>query len=127
MVALLVSVTMSWRAKTSLKLNMSGLDFLVLALQISNSFDLNAFLQALFSLILTFYKGHIKLLHLRTVCLTGLFGLRQKCISIPFYRLKTSKNFPVKTHVFEKTFKFCTFVCNDGGLSLRLHMVALLA
>ena len=55
---------------------MSGLDFLVLVLQRSDSFDLNAFFQVLFSLCLTAYKGHIQLLYLGAVCSMGLFGLR---------------------------------------------------
>ena len=42
-VALSVSMTVSWPAKTTWKLHRSGLDFLVLALESSNSFYLNAF------------------------------------------------------------------------------------
>ena len=42
-------------------LNISGLDFLALVLQNSNSFDLKAFFQVLFSLIVSVYKGHIQL------------------------------------------------------------------
>ena len=50
---------------------MSGFDFLVLVLQSSNSFDLNAFFQVLLSLIITVYKSHIQLLLLGAarVCL----------------------------------------------------------
>ena len=54
---------------------MSGLDFLLLVLQSSNSIYLNAFSQVLFSLFLTVYEGHIQLLILGAVCFTGLFGL----------------------------------------------------
>ena len=57
-------------------MNISGLDFLVLVLQSSNSFDLNGFSQVLFILSFTVNKGHIKLLILGAVCSTGLFGLR---------------------------------------------------
>ena len=57
-----------------INLNMSGLDFLILVLQNSNSFDLNAFFQVLFSLILTVYKGDIQLMVLGPVYATGLFG-----------------------------------------------------
>ena len=60
-------------------LNMSGLDFLVLVLQISNSFDLNAFFQVLFSLILTVYKGRFQLLFLGAVCSTGFLKGRECC------------------------------------------------
>ena len=74
MVALLASVTLSWPAKTTQKLNTSGLDFLALVLQSSNSFDLKAFFQVLFSLILTVNKGSIQMLFLGAVCSTGLFG-----------------------------------------------------
>ena len=42
-VALPVWVTMSWPTKSTYKLNMSGLDFLALVLQSSNSFDMNTF------------------------------------------------------------------------------------
>ena len=59
MVALLAAVTMSWSAKTTWKLNMSGLDSLVPVLHISNSFDLKAFFQVLFSLLLSVYQGDI--------------------------------------------------------------------
>ena len=48
--------------------------FLALVLQSSNSFDMKAFFQVLFSLFLTIYKGHIQLLFLEAVCSTGLFG-----------------------------------------------------
>ena len=50
-VALLASVTMSWPAKTTLKLNTSALDFLALVLQSSNSLDMKAFCQVLFSFL----------------------------------------------------------------------------
>ena len=53
---------------------MSRLDFLLLVLQSSDSFDLNAFSQVLFSLFLTVYKGHNQLLYLGAVCSTGFFG-----------------------------------------------------
>ena len=55
-------------------MNMSRFDFLVLVLQRSNSFKLNAFFQVLFSFILTVCKGHIQLLFSGAVCSTGLFG-----------------------------------------------------
>ena len=58
-----------------IKVNTSGLDFLALVLQSSNSFDLNVFFQVLFRLFLTVYKGHIQLVFLGAVCSTGLFGL----------------------------------------------------
>ena len=42
-VVLPASLAMSWPAEITQKLNRSGLDFLVLVLQSSNSFNLNAF------------------------------------------------------------------------------------
>ena len=53
---------------------MLGLEFLVPVLQISNSFDLIAFFQVLFSLFLTVNKGHCQLLCLGAAYSTGLFG-----------------------------------------------------
>ena len=44
-------------------------------MQSSNSFDMKAFFQVLFSLILTVYKGHFHLLFLGAVCSAGLFDL----------------------------------------------------
>ena len=67
---------------------MSGLDFLVLVLQRSNSFDLNAFFQVLFSLVLTVYKGHIQLLFFKAVYSAGLFGLGLKFVFFSFELLK---------------------------------------
>ena len=61
-IVLLASVTNSWPAKPTSKLNMSGLDFLVPVLQSFNSFDLNAFFQVLFSLIRIDYGGNVSLL-----------------------------------------------------------------
>ena len=46
-VVLPASLTLSWPAKTTWKLNMSGLDFFVPVLQISNSFNLTDFLNLL--------------------------------------------------------------------------------
>ena len=99
---------MSWPAKTTAKLNTSGLDFLALVLQISNSFDLKAFFQVSFSLILTVYKGNIQLLFLGAVCSTGLFG-PAKSLFYFLFRLKSSNSFHVETHFFGRSFIFCHF------------------
>ena len=99
---------MSWPAKTTSKLNTSGLDFLALVLQISNSFDLKAFFQVSFSLILTVYKGHIQLLFLGAVCSTGLFG-PAKSLFYFLFRLKSSNGFHVETLIFGRSFIFCHF------------------
>ena len=89
-------------------MNMSRLDFLVLVLQSSNSFDLKAFFQVLFSLILTVYKGHIQLLFLGAVWYTGLFGQAESLFYF-FVRLKSSKGFHVENHIFARSFIFCHF------------------
>ena len=55
------------------RLSMSGFDFLLLILQSSNSFDLNAFFQVLFNLILTVFKGDIQRMALASCCPIGVF------------------------------------------------------
>ena len=80
-------------------LHISGLDFLALVLQSSNSFDLKAFFQVLFSLILSVYKVHIQLLFLGAVCSTGLFGQAESLFYF-FFRLKSSNGFHVESHIF---------------------------
>ena len=55
--ALSASLTMSRPAKITTKLNMSGLDFSVPVLQSSNSFDLIAFFQVLFSSLFTAFES----------------------------------------------------------------------
>ena len=72
-VALLASVTMSWPAKTTWKLNTLGLDFLALVWQSSKSFDVNAFFLVLFSLLLILYEGLVQLTHSGSLYSTGLF------------------------------------------------------
>ena len=54
---------------------MSGLDFLALVLQSSNSFDMKPVIQVLLSFILPVHKGVIQLLYLGAMRSTGLFGL----------------------------------------------------
>ena len=111
LVALPASATMPLPAKITKNLNMLGLNILVLVFQISNSFNLKAF---------SFCRQFI------SSCLPGrpsivTFGGRLfhwlfwKCCEFcycSFFRLKSSDCFPVQTHVFERSFIFCTFVCN---------------
>ena len=59
------------------------------------------------SLSLPGFKVRRILLHLGTVCSTGLFGQCLKCILF-FFRLKSSNCFPVKTHVLVMSFIYCT-------------------
>ena len=106
-VALPASVTMSWATKTTKKLNMSGLDFLALVLQSSNSFDLNAFFQVLFCLILNVYEGLVQSTHSEYLFSTGFCWKVEIDISV-FFCLKSLNCSPLKTHVFGKSFIFCT-------------------
>ena len=107
-------------------LNISGLDFLALVLQSSNSFDLKAFFQVLFSLILTVYKGHIQLLFLGAVCSTGLFGQAKSFFYFVFvWNLQTV--FTLQAIFSEGPSFFVIFVCNYGALTSHLHVVVLLA
>ena len=70
--ALSESVTMSGPARCLLSLNMSRLHFLVLVLQVSNSFDLNSlFFHILFSLILTVYGNMFN--RLQSLCVQPFF------------------------------------------------------
>ena len=105
-------------------MNISGLDFLVLVLQSSNSFDLNDIFQVLFSLSFTVNEGHIKMLFLGAVCSTGLFSLGYFFHFISF-SLKSSNCFPLKSLFSGGPSFFVPFVCNDVALYLRLHVVAL--
>ena len=88
-------------------LNISGLDFLALVLQNSNSFDLKAFFQVLFSLILTVYKGHIKLLFLE-LCAPRGFLARLK-VNFVFFSSEILIGFHIETHIFGRSFIFCHF------------------
>ena len=68
--------------------------------------------------------AHVQFLHLGSSGSFVLFSMRRLEFLI-FFGLKFSNCFPVKTHVFGRSFIFCTFVCNHGALNLRLHVVAL--
>ena len=88
------------------KLKMSGLDFLVPFLQYSNSSDLNAFFQVLFSFILTVYRRPNQLMYLGALCSTGLFGSGNKC----FFFVWTFQNvIPLKPMFSESLFIFLFF------------------
>ena len=82
--------------KVYIKLNMSGLDFLLLVLQSSNSFDMNAFFQVLISLLFPGYKGHIQLLCLGAVCSTGCFWKVENFASVLFFVWNLQNVFPLK-------------------------------
>ena len=82
--ALPALLTLSWQAKTTKKVNMIVLDFLVLVLQRFNSFDLNIFFQVLFSLNLTVYNGHVQLFYLGAVCSKGCFRKVENFVFVLF-------------------------------------------
>ena len=78
-------------------------------MQSSNSFDMKAFYQVLLSLILTVYKVDIELMALRSRYPTENFWKVDIDIKVSVcFCLKASNFFPLKTHVFGRSFTFCT-------------------
>ena len=123
-VAVPALVTMSSLAKNTQKLNISGLDFLILVLQSSNSFDLNVFFQVLLSLNITVYKDDIQLPVSGTCCPTPFFSKIENIVSGLFFRLSSSNFSPLKP-CFRKAFhSLFLFVCNQGALKFHLHVIA---
>ena len=100
---------------------MLRLDFLVLVLQSSNSFNLKVFFQFFVCL---FPGPYSKVAFRGRVFLWAFLKGREFCFC-SFFRLKFSNCFHVEAHVFERSFIFCTFVCTHGALKFRLIMVAL--
>ena len=82
---------------------------LALFLQSSNSFDLNAFFQDLFTLILTIYEVFFQLTVSGSLCSSGFFWRVENNVPVLFFHLKSSNCFPVKTQVFGRSFVFSTF------------------
>ena len=68
-----------------IKLNISRLDFLILVLQSSNSFELNAFFQVLLSSNITVYKDDFQFLVSGTCCPAGLFSKFDNFVSVFFF------------------------------------------
>ena len=95
---------------------MSGLDFLALVLQSSNSFDMKAFVQVLFSFYILLFTRRYSIDGFGVLVSHWGFLIGLRLLSLFFFRLKSAACFPVKTHVFEWSFNFCTFVCNHGAL-----------
>ena len=83
----------------------TGLDFLVLVLQSSNSFDLNAFFQVLFSLIHTVYTGEIQLMALGWCCPIGFFK-RSRIMFLLFFPSGIFKRFSRWNPYFRKVLHF---------------------
>ena len=98
-VDLLSSLTMSWPAKITSKLNMSGLDFLVPVLQSSNSFDRNAFFQVLFSLSRTVCRGNDNLLLSESLRSTVFLCKVENLFSVLFFGLKLQTLSPLNSYL----------------------------
>ena len=123
LVAVPASVTLSWLAKTTKKLNTSGVDSLVLVLQKSNNFNLNAFFNfpsVCFCLVTSSLFNSC----IYRPCVSLGFSEGSRIMFLSFLCLNFSNCFPVKTLVFERYFLFCTSVCNHWDLKFRLHLVA---
>ena len=123
MVALSASLAVSWPAEITWKLNSSGLNFLVLVLQSSNSFILNAFFKfaSVNFFLITWFMFRF--------CLQGLVVLLF-CSPYDdwifwFFGLKNSDCSPLKLNFSEGPSWFVRSVCNHDALKLRLHVVAL--
>ena len=117
-VALPASVTMSWPAKTTWKLNRSRLGFLVLVLQNSNNFN-QCFFQICFSFLLPGYMVHF----VGVMCFL-CFVFRGKTGIFDFFGLKSSNGYLMKP-MFSEGLSFFVYVFNDGALTLIRHVVEL--
>ena len=116
--ALPASVTMWWSAKLTWKLNISGLDFLLLVLQKSHSVNLHSesfFFHFLFCLLLPGYKCHIQIMYLGAVCSTGFVWKVENKVSSLFLS-EIFKLFPVKTPCFREVLRFLQFMFVMMGL-----------
>ena len=102
-VSLPASVTMSWPANITSKLNMSGLNFLVPVSQSSSNFDLNVFVQVLLSLIRTVCRRNVKLLLSESLGLTVSL-CKVENFFLFFFRSEASNDFPVKSMFSEGLF-----------------------
>ena len=98
---------------------------LALVLQSSNNFELIAFFQVLFSLLLTVYEGLVQLTPSGSLFSAGFFWKVENNVSILFFVWNLQTVFPLKTMFSGGPSFSVIFVCNDGVLNLRLHVVAL--
>ena len=103
-------------AKSTEKLNLSGLDFLDLVLQSYNSSYLNAFFFIFRQFVPAWLPSPFSIVAFGAMCITGFFFQSREVRFCSFFRLKTSDCFPVKTHVFKMSLTFCTYVGNHGAL-----------
>ena len=125
-VALPVSVTMSWPTKSTYKLNMSGLDFLALVLQSSKSFDMNAFSSFFLFYFLLFTKSFFNW-RFQSPCVPLVFWEMENNVLVLFFVWNLQTVFSLKPMFSECPLFFLLFVCNDGALNLHLQVLALSA
>ena len=110
MEALPKTVTVSWLVKTTYRLNMSGLDFLDLVLQSSDSFILIAVFQFCFSFF-SVYEVQIELLPMWCSGSLVLFFFAKIELFFDFFSGRKSSNgfYLVESHIFGRSSFFCTF------------------
>ena len=93
---------------------MSGLNFLALVLQSSNSFDMKAFFQVFLCVILTVYKGDIQLMALGSWCPTGVFWKFGIDVVVLFFVWNLQTVFPLKPMFSEGPSIFVPFFVMMG-------------
>ena len=92
---------------------MSGIDFLDLVLQSSDSFILNAVLQICFRMIFSVYEVHVQLFHLWSCGSIVLFSLARLNFFYFFFSLNFSNGFQVKAMFSEGPFLCFLLVFNN--------------
>ena len=107
-VALPASVTMSWLAKITSKLSMSGFDFLVPVLQSSNSFDLNAFLSIFVPFTSYCLQGKWQFVAFKFFAFNCYIVQGRSSFFLLFFRSEASNSFPV-TAIFSEGLSFLHF------------------
>ena len=109
-VTLPASLSSSWPAKTAKKLSMSGIDILVLVLQDSNSFDLNAFLKFCLVYFLLLKKALFSgLIQMTPLCFTGFFE-RLRIMFFFLFSFEIFKLFSWSNPCFWKVLHFLYFL-----------------
>ena len=101
-------------------MNMSGLDFLVLVLQISNSFHLNAF-SFFLQFISSWFQVPSSIVAVKGRVFHGIVWSR---LEVYIILSEIFKLFIRESHFRKAIYFFVVFVCNDGALNLHLHVVA---
>ena len=101
---------------------MSGLGFLALVLQRSNSFDLSAFFSSFVWFIHYCLQGPYSIVVFRGRVFHGFVWSR---LEVFFFVSNLQIVFPSKSLFSDFPSFFVLFVYNDGALKLHLHVVAL--